>query len=270
MLLPRGALNELVVCGSYPLRNRKSLSHAVCSEDAGNCAGEEEHVHGKRVVGESVVGDCKNPQTVTYSEHAPRKRSVFMRISPHKADGGNCGASIGDDREIKRKLRLRSFVVNEAPPHERGDTDCSTCKLPSLRPSPHTTPQRKHCDECGIEETEDGGPDVTRRAGTTIGEQERKADERPDAPAHEVGLNLPLEHPDRVGNDADHDNQASNLTNRFCAQATPPFLSTDLSIWLEMYNRTTVARLFCRYPSIIKVARQAQQKNRHFCHSFND
>ncbi|PIT96995.1 hypothetical protein COT82_00115 [Candidatus Campbellbacteria bacterium CG10_big_fil_rev_8_21_14_0_10_35_52] len=227
MLLPRGALNEFAVYGSYPLRNRKSVAHAVCSENYGNCAGAEEHVYGKRIVDEGVVGNRKDSQTITYSEQSPRKRPVLVRISPHKADGWDCSARIGNNREIKYKLCLRSFVVNEAPPHERGDANCSAYELPSLWLSPYSSPQCEHCDENGVEETEDGRPNIARRAGTAIGEQECKAEKRPDAPAHEVRLNLSLENPNRVGNDADHNNQTSNLTNRFCVQATPPFLSTD-------------------------------------------
>jgi len=79
-------------------------------------------------------------------------------------------------------------------------------------------PGAQNCDQYWIYKTENGWPDVSFSARTSIGKQHRETDEGPKRPRSDYRLNLAFVRPDRVGNDAYKDQATRPLTDGLRAQ----------------------------------------------------
>ena len=225
ILLPRGALDDFSVCGSYPLRQWDFVSPPIQSEWKRNARCSEEHVERKNVVREGMFSDGEDCQSVADREQHPGKRTITIGLCPDEHDRGNRREQVRDNRQIECVLGHLFVSTNLQPQAERQQTKHETGNLDSVwfRPLAMSS-QDDNGDEERVGEPEHCRPDVRFGTRTLVGKQEREADQRPERPTRQIRLNLALVGSDTVRDDTCHHQQPRSQANRFCTQATPPSL----------------------------------------------
>ncbi len=110
----------------------------------------------------------------------------------------------------------------EKNPETNGDkTEDGAQNLKPVWLEPLSLPNRKNSDEDGIRATEHGWPQIVFGSGTSVREQQGEADDRPDTPTHEIGLNFALIGSDGVRNDTQNDYQAGKKSDVFFHELLP-------------------------------------------------
>jgi len=194
---------------SGPVAEGDAMAKAVQRERERHDERQQGHVERQNPVRQRVFGDGKHSQEVTDGEEHPGERTVAVRFSPDKNDGGDGRANIGDERDVERVLREVRISPQEDPQGERGDAKEETESLRAARFLPSAAfPETQDGDQHRIEEAKDGRPGIGFGARAAVGEQDREADEGPKRPGRRDGLNLAFVGANRVGNDAQEDEGA--------------------------------------------------------------
>jgi hypothetical protein len=185
------------------------MAEAVQREGKRHDQRDQGHVQRHDPVRQCIFRNGKDRYEVADSEDHPGERTVVVRLSPHKNDGRNGRANIGDDGDVERVLREMQIPPQEDPHGERDNAKEQTesFRAAGLFPSA-ALPEAQDGDQDGIHEAKDGRPGICFRSGATVREQDREADEGPKRPGRRDGMNFAFVCANRVRDDAQEDERA--------------------------------------------------------------